>query len=166
MGAIAVAGAAVIARAGLPLSLIRPALALAYPDVRAIGASDLHALLEGPAPPTLLDARSEEEIAVSRIEGARRIDPAGGDLEGVALERPIVVYCSVGWRSASVAAELSRRGARDVRNLEDGIFGWANEQRPVYRGERAVREVHPYDRIWASFLRDDLEAYEPRQEAR
>jgi 3-mercaptopyruvate sulfurtransferase SseA len=71
------------------------------------------------------------------------------------------VYCSVGWRSAIAARELVRRGARDVRNLEGGIFQWANEGRPVYRSARVVREVHPFDRLWAVFLDDELETYAP-----
>jgi rhodanese-related sulfurtransferase len=122
--------------------------------------------LAGPAPPRLLDARSSEEVAVSSIAGARRIEPNGAELADVPLDRPIVVYCAVGWRSAIVADDLAQRGAQDVRNLDGGIFAWANAGRPVQRDERIVREVHPFDRRWAFFLDDSLEAYAPREPRR
>jgi rhodanese-related sulfurtransferase len=40
---------------------------------------------------------------------------------------PIVVYCAGGMRSAKAARVLIAAGHGDVRNLEGGIFAWAND---------------------------------------
>ena len=79
---------------------IRAAIAREYPDVPFVAAAALETQLSGPAArrPLLLDARSTEEFAVSRLRGATRIDPDRPDLRlgGPDRRRPIVVYCSVG----------------------------------------------------------------------
>lgn len=96
---------------------------------------------------SLLDARTETEYAVSHIPGARRIDPRDPDLQALdgAEAAPIVIYCSVGWRSARVARLLTARGFRSVRSLEGGLFEWANRRGPLVddRGY-ATTVVHPY----------------------
>jgi rhodanese-related sulfurtransferase len=73
-------------------------------------------------------------------------------LHGRDRREPVVVYCSVGWRSSEVAEALQRSGYRDVRNLKGGIFTWANEGRPLYRDGRRVFVVHPFDRGWGRLL--------------
>ena len=64
----------------------------------------------------------------------------------------VVVYCSVGYRSAELVKRLKATGAGNVFNLEGSLFRWANEGRPVYRGAERVFEVHPYDADWANLL--------------
>ena len=110
----------------------------------------------------LLDARAPAEFRVSQLRGATRIDPDAPDLEAAPRCGTIVVYCSVGWRSGDIANQLSAAGRADVYNLDGGIFRWANEDRPVYRGARRVREVHPYDETWGRMLNEPLRAYRPR----
>ena len=83
------------------------------------------------------------------------------DLDTLAVEAPIVVYCSVGYRSAGVAQALRRQGFKDVVNLKGSIFRWANEGRPVFRSGRMVAAVHPYDASWGTLLADSLHAYPP-----
>jgi len=114
--------------------------------------------------PVLLDARSAEEYAVSHLEGAQRVDPEATTfptLDGVSKEAPVVVYCSVGVRSAKVAKRLRNQGFRRAVNLRGSIFQWANEGRPVVRDEVRVRAVHPYSRLWGTLLDDELHAYDP-----
>ena len=130
-----------------------------FPQVRQLPTSDLAAWLADdtrPAP-LLIDARTAREYAVSHLPGARH---ARKPTEVLALladpqkdrARPIVVYCSVGYRSASLAARLQARGFTRVFNLEGAIFQWANEDRPLRRGSRPVQEVHPYDAKWGQLL--------------
>ena len=130
-----------------------------HPGVATVTTDALAAELEGDAAPLLLDARGPAEYAVSHLPGARRVDP---DADAAALARaladvdsgrPVVVYCSVGVRSAGVAERLGRAGW-DVRNLEGSIFRWANEGRPlVTAGGVAADVVHPYDATWGRMLR-------------
>ncbi len=111
----------------------------------------------------LVDVRTPEEFAVSHLAGARRVDPEAGAEALAALPRDtaIVVYCSVGWRSAAFAERLRAAGFTHVQNLQGSIFAWANEDRPVVRDGQAVRAVHPYDAVWGRLLRPELHASHP-----
>ncbi len=137
-----------------------------YPDVRTVTSDSLAAWIESDSArqPILLDTRLPEEYEVSHLKGALRIDPDTEDFSSLAhLDRdvPIVTYCSVGFRSSDVAAKLEDEGFTNVSNLEGSIFRWANEGRAVYRDGRAVREVHPFDRVWGRLLDAELHAREP-----
>ncbi len=135
---------------------LRPWISLRFPGVEWLGAGELAAWMKRPpsAGLVLLDARSREEFEVSSLAGARRVDPdaEAADLDDLSDRARIVVYCSVGYRSAAVASRLRRAGFEQVYNLEGGIFEWANQGRPVYRGQEPVEEVHPYDRAWGRLL--------------
>ncbi len=77
----------------------------------------------------LLDVREPHEWEVARLEGARLI-PLGAleeRLEEVAAwrERPIVVHCHTGVRSAHACRLLARHGFREVWNLAGGIEAWS-----------------------------------------
>jgi rhodanese-related sulfurtransferase len=135
---------------------LRPIIAARFPAVRWIEAPRLRRWLAEERPVVLLDARRPDEFAVSHLAGAARIDPDAPDLDalsGVDRAATVVVYCSVGWRSASVARVLADAGFGDVYNLEGGLFDWANAGLP-FEGER----VHPYDEVWGRFLRPRLRA--------
>ena len=111
--------------------------------------------------PLLLDVREKEEYAVSHLEGALLATSekeALQALEGIAPDQPVVLYCSVGYRSSELAVFLQKRGFEKVYNLEGSIFAWANEGRAVYRGDERVDEVHPYDRVWGKLLKKALRA--------
>ena len=105
--------------------------------------------------PVLLDVRESEEFAVSHLRGARQIDPAATELtslQDLPKDTPIVLYCSVGYRSSEMAERLGEAGFDSVANLDGSIFRWANEGRSLWRGDVAVDKVHPYDRIWGVLL--------------
>ena len=109
----------------------------------------------GRAPPVVLDARTEDEYAVSHLQGAVRIDPYKPSLRplrGFSKDTAIVVYSSVGYRGARVAGFLARQGYSQVYNLEGGQFRWANEGRPVFRQDRPTADVHPYNPTWGLLL--------------
>ena len=110
--------------------------------------------------PVVLDARTPEEHALGHLPGARRVDPETTDFAELDLERsaPLVVYCSVGYRSAALCARLQASGYGDVRNLCGGIFQWANERRQICAAEQRVSRVHPFSRLWALWLRPDARA--------
>ena len=118
-----------------------------FPDVSHLSPASLDAWLrdaQRPAP-QIVDARSEEEFAVSHLPNARRMDPestASAALSALDPERPIVIYCSAGYRGATLARRLQNAGRRDVWNLEGGIFAWANAELPVGT-RRATRAARP-----------------------
>ena len=103
----------------------------------------------------LLDARSAAEFDVSHLRGAALASNtrmALSALEANERESTVVIYCSVGYRSSRLATELRQRGFDNVFNLEGSLFQWANEGRPLYRGDERVHEAHPYDEEWGQLL--------------
>jgi rhodanese-related sulfurtransferase len=131
-----------------------------FPDVTHLPPRELAAwLADGTRPaPLLLDARSADEFAVSHLPGAERVEPladAAALRTHAASGLPVVVYCSAGYRGARVARRLREAGAKDVSNLEGGIFAWANEGFDVVRSGEQVQEVHPCHGIFARLLRRD-----------
>ena len=128
-----------------------------FPDVRAVSTEQLAEWLADSdrKVPVLLDVRKTEEYDVSHLRSAQRAlteSEALDALKGVNKDDPVVVYCSVGYRSAQLARALKARGYTHVVNLEGSIFQWANEGRPVYRDGRPTSKVHPYDAEWGKLL--------------
>ena len=129
-----------------------------YPGVPQMTTGQLAATLDtGRRPVVLLDARAEEEYAVSHLAGAHHA-PTVDEATRVVLDSPpdalVVAYCSVGVRSSALAARLRERGIAEVHNLQGSLFAWANEGRPVYRGHARVAEVHPFDVRWGTLLQE------------
>lgn len=137
-----------------------------FPDVRSVTVEELRRRLELPeaSRPVLLDARSREEFAVSHLKDAVHA-PSEAEalavLANVEKDEPVIVYCSVGQRSAALAQELAARGYSDVANVEGSIFEWANSGLPVYRDGVQVREVHPFDEQWGTLLGRELWSHQP-----
>ena len=86
---------------------------------------ELHRWREAGQPHMLLDVREPFEHASTRIEGSVLI-PMGSvmqQLEQLPKDRPIVVQCQSGGRSARVTAALRQKGY-DAVNLAGGIQAW------------------------------------------
>ena len=84
----------------------------------------------------LLDVRTPGEFQQVRLEGASLIpiDQLLNRLPEVPKDRPILVYCAVGSRSAQVVNYLARQGYPEVYNLYGGIYSWAQKGYPVLQG--------------------------------
>lgn len=101
----------------------------------------------------LVDVRKEEEFAVSHIPGSVNLqDPL--DIAELASQsdKNVIVYCSVGYRSAAVAYELNKLGITNATNLKGSIFEWANEDLPLINKAGSTFDVHPYDDYWGQLL--------------
>jgi rhodanese-related sulfurtransferase len=134
-----------------------------FPTVRQLSTPELAAWLATTnlARPLLIDAREAKEFEVSHLQGAKNLRSVG-QVRALVVSNagPIVVYCSVGYRSSALAAKLQAAGFTNVCNLEGSLFAWANEGRPVYRGDTLLNPplVHPYDTKWGELLRPELRA--------
>jgi rhodanese-related sulfurtransferase len=151
------AGVAVFAGRPIAFEAIRRLTDRKFPNGRWVVVADLVRWRADPgrAQPVVLDARTEEEYAVSHLQGAVRIDPYKPSLRplrGFPRDTAIVLYSSVGYRGARVANFLERQGYTQVFNLEGGQFLWANEGHPVFRQDRPTADVHPYDPRWGLLL--------------
>lgn len=129
----------------------------AFPDVPQMSTQQLAAMRADDTAPhiVLLDARSAAEFKVSHLPGAVLASNTRMALDALGARDPartVVVYCSVGYRSSGLAEKLRARGIENVFNLEGSLFRWANEGRPLYRGEERVYQAHPYDEEWGQLL--------------
>ena len=84
----------------------------------------------------LLDVRTPGEYQQARLDGARLIpiDQFVKRLAEVPKDRPVLVYCAVGSRSAQVVNYLARQGYSEIYNLSGGIYAWAQKGLPVLQG--------------------------------
>jgi rhodanese-related sulfurtransferase len=111
----------------------------------------------------LLDAREPNEYAVSHLANALPVGYNGFTMDAVKQidkNAPVVVYCSVGYRSEKVAEKLIAAGFTNVRNLYGGIFEWKNQQQPVVDTEgQATNKVHAYSKMWGIWLKHAQKVY-------
>jgi len=107
---------------------------------------------------TLIDVRDANEYNVSHIPGSSNIPLSQLNIDAVdqiPKETPIVVYCSVGYRSEKAGLKLIEMGYSDVTNLYGGIFEWVNQGNPVINDEGVTQSVHPYSLVWGAWIRND-----------
>lgn len=131
-----------------------------FPRVPQIRPAELAAWLQNKkaVPPQLLDVREPYEFAVSHLHGAINVSPDASAAEAVKRidpARPLVVYCSVGYRSSKLAERLIAAGVRNVSNLEGSIFAWANDGRPLEKDGRPAAVVHPYNARFGRLLKPE-----------
>jgi rhodanese-related sulfurtransferase len=132
---------------------------LRHPAVRSITPEQLQRILAGEQRDDwlILDARSPAEFACSHLPGAALIEAPGriagmGSMAALARDRPIVVCCSVGVRSAARVEDLQRAGFTRAVNLDGGLFQWAREGRSLVRQGEPTLLVHPYGLGWGWLL--------------
>jgi len=106
----------------------------------------------------ILDAREKEEFETSHIPGAVWVGYDRFKIHRVPEDdRPVVVYCSVGYRSEKIGEILQRKGYKEVFNLYGSIFEWANRNLPLCDNEdQPTRTVHTYNRAWSKWVNKDL----------
>jgi len=111
---------------------------------------------QNPSQYLILDTREPNEYAVSHLEGALM---AGYDefdksiVKNVAKDQPILVYCSVGYRSERIGEQLQEMGYQNVYNMYGGIFEWKNHDKPVVDAQnQSTEKVHTYNRLWSGWL--------------
>jgi rhodanese-related sulfurtransferase len=126
-----------------------------YPEVTNISTQELAKLSNV----VLLDTRNLDEYTASHLPNAVRFDESNSvtskDLFAkLSKNTPIVVYCSVGVRSAAVARRLTAQGYTQVKNLRGSAFMWANEGR-LLEGSSAPK-VHPFNSRWGALLAPEL----------
>ncbi len=81
----------------------------------------------------VVDVRAVNEWREGHIAGARHV-PLGrlpARLADIPADRPVVVQCKSGGRSAIAASLLRRLGRQDVLNLTGGVEAWVAAGQPV-----------------------------------
>ena len=97
-----------------------------------VTAAALDEQLRGAQPPLVLDVRSPREWETKRIEGS--VNLALSHLAESAMrleERPTVVYCTSGYRSAIAASLIVRGGLASTTDLVGGLAAWESSGLPT-----------------------------------
>ncbi|MEL6163650.1 MAG: rhodanese-like domain-containing protein [Cyanobacteria bacterium J06628_3] len=143
--------------------LLEMLIKLNFPQIKSVNTSQFLKWLDDEIlPPTILDARSQEEYVVSHLKSAQLIGTNNLDvavLSEIPLNTSIVVYCSVGYRSARIVKQLQKAGYQNVFNLSGGIFEWVNQGKPVFKDNHPVTVVHPYNFLWGKLLKSKYHHY-------
>jgi hydroxyacylglutathione hydrolase len=73
-----------------------------------------------------LDVRENDEFAAGHVAGALHVPlgELGARLGEVPEDRPVLLYCGHGERSATAVSLLERAGRREMINLDGGIEAW------------------------------------------
>jgi len=82
---------------------------------------------------TVIDVREEWELDICRLPGALHI-PLSTLMDappGLPQDRPLVLMCHHGLRSARAVSWLRSTGFRQAINLEGGIDAWARRIDPT-----------------------------------
>ena len=118
--------------------------------------------LEEENAPVIIDTRSPEEYKVSHIPGAIFINYNKFNkrmVDSIDRKQPVVVYCSVGYRSEKIGEKLQAMGFTEVYNLYGGIFDWKNNDRKVVNSSGATDSVHTYNKNWSKWLKKGIKVY-------
>ena len=125
-------------------------------DAPTILASAALAALNSNAPPIFVDVRTAKERQVSIIAGAVDVE----SLPALHLkhpERPVVVYCTIGYRSGITTRALQALQI-PARNLRGGILAWIAVGGDLVDARlKPSHQVHVYAKAWAA-VPDGFEA--------
>lgn len=93
-------------------------------------------LREDGTPPLLLDVREANEFEDVRAPGAALVPTSQfmARVQDLPADRPILVICHSGGRSAAVTGYLVRLGRTDVVNVAGGMSAWERAGLPILRG--------------------------------
>jgi rhodanese-related sulfurtransferase len=93
-------------------------------------------LREDPGGPLLLDVREVPEFVEVRAPGAVLMPTSVfmARMAELPADRPLLVVCHVGGRSAAVTGYLVRTGRTDVVNVVGGMEAWVRAGLPIRRG--------------------------------
>jgi len=85
----------------------------------------------------LVDVRTPEEFAEGHLENAINIDITANDFDtkitALDKEKPVMVYCKAGGRSAKASSRLNELGFKNISDLEGGIINWNSENKPIVK---------------------------------
>ncbi len=116
-------------------------------NIQELSPDDLDEMRENRDNLLIVDVREPNEYTAGHIEDAILIPR--GTLEGAAdpgykkrhavlckaQQRPVVVYCESGGRSAMAAHTLTEMGFEEVYNLAGGVEVWEAEDYPLVKSD-------------------------------
>lgn len=110
-----------------------------------------------------LDTREIDEFNVSHIDGAKCVgydDFKMTSISSIPKSAEIIVYCSIGARSQTIAKKLSDAGYSNVKNIYGGFFHWANSGYPMVNDQgKDTAMIHGYSKEWGKWITNGYTVY-------
>ena len=102
-------------------------------NVPEITVTEVHAMREKGDPFTLLDIREQWENDLVTIDGSHFVtmEEVPSKFSEFDKDKPMVIYCHTGVRSAAVTSYLLEQGFLDVKSMVGGIHAWAIQIDPT-----------------------------------
>ncbi len=96
--------------------------------IERIDAAAFKAKIEELPDEQILDVRTPQEVSSGMIEGSLNINYHDADfaqqLSALDKNKPVMVYCAGGVRSAKAAKILKKEGFKEIYDLKVGYGGW------------------------------------------
>jgi len=111
-----------------------------------------------------LDSRESVEYNISHLPNALQVgydQPNFSVLDNLDKDQPIVVYCTIGYRSERMAEQIRSKGFKNVFNLYGSIYAWSLAELPLEdQHGQPTKMVHTYNKKWGSYFpNDSLKVY-------
>ncbi|MCB1358711.1 MAG: HigA family addiction module antidote protein [Maritimibacter sp.] len=99
----------------------------------------------------LVDVRETKEYDLEHIAGAllMPLSSLEADLFPAVTDKPLVLHCAIGKRSAAAARMLLKAGHQKVLHMEGGLTAWKAAGLPI---EEAIEEVAAAEKVAPLFL--------------
>jgi len=85
----------------------------------------------------VVDVRTDGEWNAGHLKDAKHIDISSPDFDQkineLKKDATVIVYCAVGGRSSRAAGAMSKKGFKNVYNLDGGINAWASSGYPLVK---------------------------------
>lgn len=102
------------------------------PEVKLVTAEEMEAILEL-EDVQLVDVRTPKEHEEIHIVNSQNIDYTSPtfdeDIKKLDKEKPVILYCKSGGRSAKCAQKLKEAGFEKIYDLEGGISKWKHSDK-------------------------------------
>ncbi len=110
------------------------------PSSQEIEALQLVEMLGQDADIQIVDIRQHAEVANGTVPGAQvmPMDTIPLRLEELKQDKPVVLICYSGARSAQACLYLAQNGFENVYNLRGGMVGWAGSGQQVGMPENGI----------------------------
>jgi rhodanese-related sulfurtransferase len=110
-------------------------LAVLTPVIADISAQDAFIMIGEKPDLIIIDVRTEQEFATGHIENAINLDYHSDnfqdELDSLDKDKPYLVYCGVGARSASALEMMEDLGFTEAYNMLGGIDQWRADGLPT-----------------------------------
>ena len=107
--------------------------------LKTISPSDLHRLMQNPAPATVIDVNSRSSWLTARVPGASNLDPVDYKDSDLPADKDaaLVFYCSnpMCRKAPNAARRAKKMGYNNVQVMSAGITGWLSAKLATESGE-------------------------------